>query len=114
AGFLIHTAFHLLAVSLSDPVLLRGPGGRPFPGDLSARGPPACPQPAGMAARLFHQLRSEARTMRERQRMQRMRKPRFAEISVVPDEDECEIVIGPPDEGARPARAKRARPMDAR
>ena len=47
--------------------------------------------------------------MRDRQRMKHARKPRFADISVVPDEDERELVMGPPDDAARAARARRLR-----
>ena len=47
--------------------------------------------------------------MRERQRIKRARKSRFADISVVPDEDEREVILGPPDDGARAARTRRRR-----
>jgi len=48
--------------------------------------------------------------MKHRQRQKRARKPRCAEISVViDDEEEREIVIGPPDDRARVTRAKGAR-----
>jgi hypothetical protein len=52
--------------------------------------------------------------MKDRQRMKPGRTARFAEISVVPDEEEHELVVGPPDEGARGgARARCVRRVRA-
>jgi len=47
--------------------------------------------------------------MRDRQRTRRARKARFADISVVPDDDERELLIGPPDDTAHAARSRRVR-----
>ncbi len=47
--------------------------------------------------------------MKHRQRMKRVRKPRFAEISIEVDDDEREVVMGPPDEGTRAAHTLRVR-----
>lgn len=47
--------------------------------------------------------------MRDRQLLRHRRKVRCADISVVPEDDERELLIGPPDDAARAARARRGR-----
>ena len=47
--------------------------------------------------------------MRDRQHTRHRRKVPCADISIVADDDERELLIGPPDDAARVARGKRER-----